>query len=101
MYNYFKLNSFKHIMLIAIVFLWPSTAFSQDMGKTNQKYGKVTGYIDVHSHIIGQYGMGPNKGVDYNSAAKAAIEAQLAQARNLKCNWKTVDDVRASSVAFM
>jgi len=45
------------------------------MGKTNQKYGKVTSYIDVHSHMIGQYGMGPNQGVDYNSAAKAAIEA--------------------------
>ena len=34
-------------------------------------------------------------GFELKESAKAAIELQLAQARNLQCSWKTVDEIRA------
>jgi hypothetical protein len=55
-----------------------------ETGQISFKYGKRRDYRVVWP-----------AGFELTESAKAAIEAQLAQARNLKCNWKTVDEIRA------
>jgi hypothetical protein len=55
-----------------------------ETGQISFKYGKRRDYRVVWP-----------AGFELTESAKAAIELQLAQARNLKCNWKTVDEVRA------
>jgi hypothetical protein len=55
-----------------------------ETGQISFKYGKRRDYRVVWP-----------AGFELTETAKATIELQLAQARNLKCNWKTVDEIRA------
>jgi hypothetical protein len=55
-----------------------------ETGQISFKYGKRRDYRVVWP-----------AGFELTESAKAAIEAQLAQARNLKTAWKTVDEIRA------